>query len=191
MASITLPRACQEYPCNLCSVDKRHSSSFPNHTKPPEGRSQAPEFKASLLQVGGVGPWEGGRVLWPRAGLRTWNRVYGTEFRPRPFLAWKLQRGREAKAIYPSGLGGQPSSPDPWNRPFPPTHFVRRTCPLSVPSSPPKGPSGGQPGGVEVRFPAPLPWPRFHRFRSEAWTYTPLIKPCYGSLPHRRSRTYN
>ena len=39
---------------------------------------------------------------------------------------------------------------------------------------------------------APLQRPRVHRFGSLAWTYTPLIKPCCGGVPHRRTRmTYN
>ena len=39
---------------------------------------------------------------------------------------------------------------------------------------------------------AVLQWPEVHRFGSWAQTYTPLIKPCCGSMPHRRTRrTYN
>ena len=29
-----------------------------------------------------------------------------------------------------------------------------------------------------------LQWPRVHRFRSQVQTYTPLIKPCCGGIPH-------
>ena len=39
---------------------------------------------------------------------------------------------------------------------------------------------------------APIQQPRVHQFGSWAQTYTPLIKPCCGSVPHRRTRmTYN
>ena len=39
---------------------------------------------------------------------------------------------------------------------------------------------------------APLWWPGVCWFRSWAWTYTPLIKPCCGGILHRRTRvTYN
>ena len=35
-------------------------------------------------------------------------------------------------------------------------------------------------------------WPRVHRFGSWVQTYAQLIKPCCGSIPHRRIRmTYN
>ena len=38
----------------------------------------------------------------------------------------------------------------------------------------------------------PLGWPRVHWFRSWAWTYAALIKPCSGGVPHGRPRmTYN
>ena len=37
-----------------------------------------------------------------------------------------------------------------------------------------------------------LQWPGIHGFRSWAWTYALLIKPCCGGIPHRRTRmTYN
>ena len=29
-------------------------------------------------------------------------------------------------------------------------------------------------------------WSRVRGFRSQAWTYTPLIKPCCGSIPHTK-----
>ena len=47
-------------------------------------------------------------------------------------------------------------------------------------------------GGVVVGFVHLLQWPRVHQFGSWMWTYTLLIKPCCGSIPHRRTRrTYN
>ena len=35
---------------------------------------------------------------------------------------------------------------------------------------------------------SPFQWPGVCWFGSWAWTYTPLIKPCCGSIPHRRTR---
>ena len=38
----------------------------------------------------------------------------------------------------------------------------------------------------------PLQQPGVRQFISWAWTYTPLIKPCCGGIPHRRTgMTYN
>ena len=50
----------------------------------------------------------------------------------------------------------------------------------------------GWPDGVVVKFTHLLSWPAVHWFRSWVQTYTLFIKPCYGSIPHRRSRkSYN
>ena len=43
-----------------------------------------------------------------------------------------------------------------------------------------------------VGFPCSALAAQVHQFRSWVWTYTPLIKPCCGSVPHRRTRmSYN
>ena len=39
-----------------------------------------------------------------------------------------------------------------------------------------------------VRFACSTLTPRVCRFGSQAWTYTLLIKPCYGSVPHTKKR---
>ena len=44
----------------------------------------------------------------------------------------------------------------------------------------------GQPLWLDSRD--PLQWPGVHGFRSQAWTYTLLIGPCCGSIPHTNQR---
>ena len=41
----------------------------------------------------------------------------------------------------------------------------------------------GQPGGVVVSLCTLIRWPRVHKFRLRAQTYTSLIKPCCGRCP--------
>ena len=50
--------------------------------------------------------------------------------------------------------------------------------------------SWGWPGGVVVKFvfEASLQQPRAQRFRFQARTYTPLIKPCCGGIPYTKGR---
>ena len=49
-------------------------------------------------------------------------------------------------------------------------------------------PIGGWPSVIVVKFARYLWWPIVRRFRSQAQTYTLLIKPCYGSVPHTKNR---
>ena len=51
---------------------------------------------------------------------------------------------------------------------------------------------GASPMAEWLSSPTPLRWPRVGWFGSWAPTYTLLIKPCCGGIPHRRTRmTYN
>ena len=43
----------------------------------------------------------------------------------------------------------------------------------------------GWPSGIVVKFMHVTSVPRVRRFGSQARTYTPLIKPCCGSIPHK------
>ena len=44
----------------------------------------------------------------------------------------------------------------------------------------------GQRSGIVVRFMALLQWPGVLRFGSWVWTYTPVVKPCCGGIPHAK-----
>uniref|UniRef100_A0A9L0TKD6 FER tyrosine kinase n=1 Tax=Equus caballus TaxID=9796 RepID=A0A9L0TKD6_HORSE len=41
---------------------------------------------------------------------------------------------------------------------------------------------------IQMNYVSNVSKPGVCRFGSWAWTYTPLIKPCCGSIPHRRTR---
>ena len=45
---------------------------------------------------------------------------------------------------------------------------------------------GDRPGGVVVRFTCSTSAAEVYRFGSWVWTYTPLIKPCCGIIPHTK-----